>query len=720
MASTSSTSTSSNGLIRPTMDRSNSHTGTSGIIGSPHTTNANRRVSTAVNNSDEDRGLTMREKDRSDQHGSMGKAGGVSSGVTKPKRRLSSLPTQPHPFFPGPNNRAMSTNSHNSPPASPKVSHPHSTYQAMQNHKHEQVHSTLHHQTSYNRSNPPRLDEKVGMVGYATQMAAASRDKEGPPTLFGIELKWISLITLALQNAFLTIIMHYSRISTAPGKTYSAATAVLLNELLKGSISVIIALKRIDTNMLNSAPPPVYSEKSSSRNSDRRSPPSAFSMFQTSRLTALRKAVLSPDCYKLSVPAILYVIQNNLQYVAASNLDVATFQVTYQMKILTTAFFSVLMLGKRLSKLKWASLVMLAIGVGIVQMQSTSAPSHSATPIASPIATATAHHGEHQLRSEIPTTPNPVDSIMSSERVMHPFKGFIAVTLACLTSGLAGVYFEFILKSSSGNAPPPDLWVRNTQLSLFSLVPAIVPIIVAPSGPDGMGYIGRVMSAFSNFNGWAIGTVLTQTFGGLITALVIRYSDNIMKGFATSLSIVISFLASVALFSYPITLAFVTGSTIVLAATYMYNSPGTPQQQSSRTTVAVAPGSPITTSAPILGEPERPSRTSSVINLLGLSSNANSRKPSSTDLRSQASQSQLGFTSTSGSGYSVSAPGTPYLGGGYGTTSSNSTSGRASPNINQYSSNSHHAQVPISGGGPGTGFGGLREKPKLSLDVNGK
>nr|XP_019011181.1 solute carrier family 35 (UDP-sugar transporter), member A1/2/3 [Kwoniella pini CBS 10737]OCF49962.1 solute carrier family 35 (UDP-sugar transporter), member A1/2/3 [Kwoniella pini CBS 10737] len=682
------------------MDRSNSHTG-SPVIGSPHTTNANRRVSSAINN-DEDRGLTMREKDRSEPQGSMGKAGGVSSGVTKPKRRLSSLPTLPHPFFSG-NNRAMSTNSMNSPPSSPKVTHPHSTYQAMQNHKHEQP--------TYSRSNPPRLDEKVGMVSYATQMAAASREKEGPPMLWGIELKWISLITLALQNAFLTIIMHYSRISTTPGKTYSAATAVLLNELLKGSISVIIALKRIDTNMINSAPPPVYSEKSNSKDSTRRPSPSTLSLFHPSRLITLRKAVFSPDCYKLSVPAILYVIQNNLQYVAASNLDVATFQVTYQMKILTTAFFSVLMLRKRLTRLKWASLLMLAIGVGIVQIQSTSAPAPSHT---SHIDIGKPHHGDHQLRSEIPH-----EHVIQDQRIMHPFRGFMAVTLACMTSGLAGVYFEFILKSSSGSAPPPDLWIRNTQLSLFSLVPAIVPIIVAPAGPEGMGYVGRVMSAFSNFNGWAIGTVLTQTLGGLITALVIRYSDNIMKGFATSLSIVISFLASVALFSYPITLAFVTGSSIVLAATYIYNSPGTAQEQSSRTKVAVAPGSPITTSAPILGEPERPSRTSSVINLLGLGgSNANSRKPSSTDLRGQA----LNFTSSSlsGSGYSASAPGTPYLGGigtgtGYGGfNSSASNSGRASPN--SYLGNP--AQISSSGGGgPGTGFG---NKPKLNIDTDGK
>ncbi|WVR06857.1 hypothetical protein IAU60_003893 [Kwoniella sp. DSM 27419] len=535
----------------------------------------------------------------------VGLAGSVSGGVTKPKRRLSSSP--PNPNYREADDRDPSTGQS----------------------------SSNNYTSNYGRGNPPRLEtERVGMVNYASQMAAASREKEGPPMLWGIELKWISLMTLALQNAFLTIIMHYSRIATPPGKTYSAATAVLLNELLKGFISVFIALKRIDTNMSNSPPPPVYSEKSMDRDMSISRPSGPLpSILHSSRLRALSRAVFSPDCYKLSVPAILYVIQNNLQYVAASNLDVATFQVTYQMKILTTAFFSVLMLRKRLSKAKWASLVLLAVGVGIVQIQTTASPAPAKTD---------------SLAEDI---------MVANERVMRPLTGFLAVTLACMTSGLAGVYFEFILKSSSGSAPPPDLWVRNTQLSLFSLVPALVPIVVAPAGPIGMGYVDKVMMAFSNFNVWAIGTVLTQTFGGLVTALVIRYSDNIMKGFATSLSIVISFLASVALFSYPITVTFIMGASIVLFATYMYNSPSLPSAPASRTTVAVTPGSPIRGDAPILGEPDRPSRASSMINLFGMSSNANSRKPSLTDIKSS-----LNIPSGGGSGYPGSHPDSPYSG----------------------------------------------------------
>lgn len=224
------------------------------------------------------------------------------------------------------------------------------------------------------------------------------------------------------------------------------------------------------------------------------------------------------------------VIQNNLQFVAASNLDAATFQVSYQMKILTTACFSVLLLRKKLSPSQWLALFFLAIGVGIVQIQT---PGGGSVMVAA--------------------------TFLSDAHSMNALKGFMAVVAACFTSGLAGVYFEMVLKNSQA-----DLWVRNLQLSLFSLLPALVPVVFSNQSLAGM---------FHNFGAWAWATVGIQVFGGLVTALVIKYSDNILKGFATSLSIVISFLASVALFDFHISFTFVLGSLIVLTATWLYNQP---------------------------------------------------------------------------------------------------------------------------------------------------
>ncbi|CCM02077.1 uncharacterized protein FIBRA_04154 [Fibroporia radiculosa] len=279
------------------------------------------------------------------------------------------------------------------------------------------------------------------------------------PYVCGMPLKYVSLVTLAVQNALLTIIMHYSRVSAAPSHTYSAAAAVLMTELLKGFISLIVAFARLDGS----------------------NPPNASSWnprVLLYRFRRLGKEVFRPDCWKLSIPAILYVIQNNLQFVAVSNLEAATFQVSYQMKILTTAAFSVVLLRRKLNPTKWLALFFLAIGVGIVQIQSgSSSPAREA----------------HE---------------------MNAFKGFMAVVAACFTSGLAGVYFEMVLKNS-----PADLWVRNVQLSLFSLLPALLPILFSQS-TSSPGVVS--LQLFANFGVWAWATVSIQVVGGLLTALVIN------------------------------------------------------------------------------------------------------------------------------------------------------------------------------------------------------
>jgi UDP-sugar transporter A1/2/3 len=218
-------------------------------------------------------------------------------------------------------------------------------------------------------------------------------------------------------------------------------------------------------------------------------------------------------------------------------LEAAAFQVSYQLKILTTAACSVMLLRKKLSLSQWLALLFLAIGVGIVQIQAGAGTSPAKA----------------------------VTNISQDVHSMNPLKGFMAVAAACFTSGLAGVYFEMVLKNSQG-----DLWVRNVQLSLFSLIPALVPIVFSrASDSDGSFWT----HLFRNFGGWAWATVAVQVLGGLITAMVIKYSDNILKGFATSLSIVISFLASVALFDFQMTFTFILGSVIVLIATWLYNQP---------------------------------------------------------------------------------------------------------------------------------------------------
>jgi len=91
---------------------------------------------------------------------------------------------------------------------------------------------------------------------------------------------------------------------------------------------------------------------------------------------------------------------------------------------------------------------------------------------------------------------------------MDKTKGLLAVFCACMTSGLAGVYFEMVLKGSKA-----DLWIRNVQLSLFSLLPAVCAVF-AP----GLSLVGGPAKPtptagqpiFANFGAWAWAVVLIQ------------------------------------------------------------------------------------------------------------------------------------------------------------------------------------------------------------------
>ncbi|GAA5978084.1 hypothetical protein JCM10908_004222 [Rhodotorula pacifica] len=368
-------------------------------------------------------------------------------------------------------------------------------------------------------------------------------------SFMGIPLSLVSLVTLTVQNSALTIVLHYSRISVPKDKSYSAASAVLLNELLKGLISLSIAFRNAVAGTANANGRDYAKLEGGEDARNRRSGASGDAWDMERIQTGARKLVgevFSRDCWKLSIPACLYVIQNNLQFVAASNLDVPTFQVTYNLKILTTALFSVILLRRRLSPKKWFALLFLAAGVGVVQLQSSTASGSSS------------NHGGHE---------------------MNQAKGLLAVMCACMTSGLAGVYFEMVLKGSKA-----DLWTRNVQLSFFSLLPALMAVFApdvtlfggAPKAPVAPTASQPI---FANFGWWAWAVVSIQVLGGLVTALVIRYSDNIMKGFATSLAIVLSFCAGIILFDFQVTLSFLVGTAMVVASTYLYNQPDAPRRE---------------------------------------------------------------------------------------------------------------------------------------------
>ncbi|KAJ2218535.1 UDP-galactose transporter Gms1 [Coemansia sp. RSA 518] len=314
------------------------------------------------------------------------------------------------------------------------------------------------------------------------------------PLVLGVPLKYVSLLVLTVQNSMLVLVMRYSRVTS--DTPFYASTAVLMSELTKFTICFFITAKT--------------------------------SAAEHKRLSVrhICNDILGGDSWKILIPAGLYTIQNNLQYTAVTLLDAATFQVTYQLKILTTALCAVMMLGTRLSTQQWLSLVALTLGVILVQ---------------------------------IPADRSNTAGSMLSATDQSQLLGLMSVFVACVLSGLAGVYFEKVLKGSR-----KSIWVRNAQLALFSIMPALFGVLIV-DGPD-----IRQNGFFYGYTAWTWGAIACQAMGGLIVSVVVKYADNILKGFATSISIIVSCVASVWIFGFHISPLFLAGAALVIYATYIY------------------------------------------------------------------------------------------------------------------------------------------------------
>ncbi|KAI4661060.1 uncharacterized protein J4E79_005628 [Alternaria viburni] len=270
----------------------------------------------------------------------------------------------------------------------------------------------------------------------------------------------------------------------------------------------------------------------------------------------LTTAIFTNESWKLAIPAVLYTIQNSLQYIAVSNLDAATFQVTYQLKILTTAIFSVLMLGRTLSARKWLSLLLLIIGVSVIQVPQATAPSPPQASGAKPWTKTLEqlHDLGENVAGRLGKRSGSYEGIHADRAAQIPHMnyrvGLMAVLISCALSGLAGVTFEKILKDSTSAKQTP-LWVRNCQLCFWSLFPSLFLGVIWKDGE-----IIAKTGFFVGYN-WVVWTAIgLQAAGGIVVALVINYADNIAKNFATSISIL-----------------FFLGTCVVLFATYLYTKP---------------------------------------------------------------------------------------------------------------------------------------------------
>uniref|UniRef100_A0A0N5A0S1 Nucleotide-sugar transporter family protein n=1 Tax=Parastrongyloides trichosuri TaxID=131310 RepID=A0A0N5A0S1_PARTI len=228
--------------------------------------------------------------------------------------------------------------------------------------------------------------------------------------------------------------------------------------------------------------------------------------------------ILKPkDFLKISPAAVGYILQNNLEIISAQNLDPGIYQVTSQIKIVSSALFMVLFLKQNQSFKRWICIFLMFVGIVI----------------------------------------SPLGEEMNKKLLI----GLISVLITSIFTGFASVYFEKMLK----NGTQSSLWLRSIQLYIWGIFSAIICLV----SKNTSGIIEK--GVFHGFTHIVWLSMIVLAIGGIYNSMIIKYINSLYKCFASTLTITLVSLISVFLFHVTLSLSFIISFSIVVLSVIAYN-----------------------------------------------------------------------------------------------------------------------------------------------------
>jgi len=319
--------------------------------------------------------------------------------------------------------------------------------------------------------------------------------------------KLVVLLLLVIQNATVSLMARYSR--GILKEKYLNTSVVIIIEIFKLVISSLMIINNKGDSYLNNKP-----------------------------WTFIQKLIyLIKNSGYSWIPAGSYFIQNTLQYVALQNLTAAVYACLQQLKIISAAIFSVIILGKRYHIRKWRALILLTLG-GILMEYHTFEL-----------------HESGQLTDE--------------GSISDPIIGTIAILSIVLLSGFAGVITQKLLQNKGGNSDIKlSVWDRNLQLSFWSLPVGVLSLLLKDR---------QELMEIGFFGNWTINTciiVLLYGIGGILVAITIKYTDVVVKGFASAISLICICIFGSLMLGDTLDIIFTIGAAITVIATFNYSDNG--------------------------------------------------------------------------------------------------------------------------------------------------
>lgn len=347
------------------------------------------------------------------------------------------------------------------------------------------------------------------------------------------------LTILVLQNTLTALLGRFTRQANDKSDLYSIGEFIVVSECFKLVASVLLEMTR------SARSPQILPHSTAGATSTTTGRSTSTISYYKNRFQKLNDDLCSHprDLLSMSIPALFYLASNTLLYTAISNLSVPIFQVMVQSKLVVTALVSVLMLGRRYSLQQWVCLITISLSVTVITVDEKKA-----------------------LHTTSTTSNNAQLLFLESNEPL--IIGIVAVTLSCLMSAFAGVYLEKVLKTKTNN--PPSIWIRNIQMAIWSIIIACLQHI-SRGESDEMGK--EAPTAFLHgFTPLVWCQVVLFAGGGLLVSAVIKYTDNVLKGVATGISVMLSTVASMILYGTPVTPLFPMCMVAIVTAVYFFSN----------------------------------------------------------------------------------------------------------------------------------------------------
>ena len=219
-----------------------------------------------------------------------------------------------------------------------------------------------------------------------------------------------------------------------------------------------------------------------------------------------------------SIPALLYLVKNLLQYVIFLYVDPPSYQVLKNLNIISTGVLYRIFLKRTLSVIQWSALILLALGCSTAQLTSDS------------------------------------NKVLSTS-----MSGLSLAILMAILSGGAGIYTELIMKKRQQR----NINAQNALMYFFGVIFNIFAMFAHDAHfVTSNGY-------FHGYNVVVIVMIVNHALSGIAVSFVLKHANNIVKVYSTSVAMILTTAASILLFSFKPSLPFFLGSSVVTVAVYL-------------------------------------------------------------------------------------------------------------------------------------------------------